>query len=122
MPQQKYAICCFNGLDGICAAAIIARHLRLKGHAFRIFLLSYPTVEQDFSELSKLDGHYIFILDISPENVPYLDEKLTRLSRSNKVVYWNSYHPYSEDSRKVLEKYVFSVELSGMLKNSLVFS
>lgn len=121
MPQQKYAICCFNNLDGVCAAAIIARHLRLKNHQFRIFLSSYPTIEDDFAEISKLENHYVFVLDISPENVSYLEEKLQKISRLNKIVYWNSHHPYSEESRKILEKHVFSVELSGMLKNSLVF-
>ncbi len=121
MPQQKYAICCFNNLDGICAAAIVARHLKLKNHSFRIFLLSYPTVEDDLAELAKLDGYYVFVLDVSPENVPYLEEKLTRISKANKIVYWNSHHPYSEESKKILEKHCFAVELSGMLKNSLVF-
>lgn len=83
--------------------------------------MTYPTINNDFAELAKLENYFLFILDISPDNVSYLEDKLLKLKKANKLVYWNSHHPYSEESRKTLEKYFFNVELSGMLKQSLAF-
>ncbi len=117
--KQKFAIYSTKLLDGICASAIIARFAKLRQAFYKLGDLSFPTVEQDFEELASLNDYYIFILDFPPDSIPLLEEKLKKVSESNRIVYWNSHHPYSKDAVEALKKYVQIIELSGPLGNEI---
>lgn len=114
-----YVIYCSEQLDGIAAAAIVLRYARLRNSDCRIGgFLNYQSIEEKFAEMAALKGCLIFILDFSPEQIKELNEKLKKISQRNKIVYWNSHHPYTSEMVETLKQYVHNAEFSGYLKNS----
>jgi len=114
-----YVIYCPEQLDGIAAAAIISRYARLRNSDCKIGgFLTYTNIEEKFAEMALLKGALIFILDFSPDQIQELEEKLKRISQKNRIVYWNSHHPYSAEILEAMKKYVHTVEFSGKLRNT----
>ena len=114
-----YVIYCSEQLDGIAAASIISRYARLRNSECRIGgFLTYMNIEEKFAEMAILKGALIFILDFSPDQIQELEEKLKKISQKNKIVYWNSHHPYYAELVEMMKKYVHTVDFSGKLKNS----
>lgn len=114
-----YVIYCSEQLDGIAAAAIVLRYARLRNSACRIGgFLNYQNIEEKFKEISELKGNLIFVLDFPPDQIEHFERKLKDISKHNKIVYWNSHHPYAADVVELMKKYVHTVDFSGKLKNS----
>jgi len=112
-PSPKFAIYSPFLLDGVCASAILARYAKMKNNNYRFGLLTFNNTDQEFEEMANLKGQYIFILDFPPDNVTDLDRKLRLISENNRVVYWNSHHPYTNEALNTLKKHVQIIELSG---------
>ncbi|MBW3004460.1 hypothetical protein KY310_01350 [Candidatus Woesearchaeota archaeon] len=114
-----YVIYCSEQLDGISAAAIVIRYARLRNSACRVGgFLNYTNIEEKFQEMAALRGNLIFILDFPPDQIKSFEQKLTEISKHNKIVYWNSHHPYTAEMLELMKKYVHTVDFSGKLKNS----
>ncbi len=114
-----FVIYCSEQLDGIAAAAILFRYARLKNANFRMGgFLNYTNIEETFEEMTKLKGALIFILDFSPEQITDLNEKLKKISKNNKIAYWNCHHPYDAITITTMMQHVHSLDFSGALKNS----
>lgn len=114
-----YVIYCSEQLDGIAAAAIVLRYARLRNSECRIGgFLNYIDIEERFHEMTQLRGNLIFILDFSPDQIENFEQKLKDISRHNKIVYWNSHHPYSSDMLELMSRYIHTTDFSGKLKNS----
>jgi len=113
-----YVVFCSEQLDGLASASIIFRLARLRSTNCKIGgFINYNTINEDFNELLKLKGDLIFILDISPEQIINLDEKLLQISKSNKIVYWNSHHKFNSKTREIIKKYTNEVDFAGGLLN-----
>ena len=113
-----YVVFCSEQLDGLASASIIFRLARLRSTNCKIGgFINYNTINEDFNELLKLKGDLIFILDISPEQIINLGEKLLQISKSNKIVYWNSHHKFNSKTREIIKKYTNEVDFSGGLLN-----
>ena|GEM_PF-1858713 len=114
-----YVIYCSEQLDGISAAAIVLRYARLRNSECRIGgFLNYLNIEKKFKEMAELKGNLIFILDFPPDQIESFEQKLKAISKHNKIVYWNSHHPYTADVLELMKRYVHTVDFSGKLKNS----
>lgn len=115
-----YVIYCSEQLDGISAAAIVLRYARLRNSECRIGgFLNYTDIEEKFKEMSQLKGNLIFILDFAPDQIEHFGQKLKDISKHNKIVYWNSHHPYTAEMLDLMKKYVHTVDFSGKLRNSV---
>lgn len=114
-----YVIYCSEQLDGIAAAAIVLRYARLRNSSCRIGgFLNYSNIEEIFQEMAALRGNLIFVLDFPPDQIQNFEQKLENISKHNKIVYWNSHHPYTADIIELMKKYVHTADFSGKLKNS----
>ncbi|MBW2973182.1 hypothetical protein KY346_02190 [Candidatus Woesearchaeota archaeon] len=114
-----YVIYCSEQLDGISAAAIVLRYARLRNSECRVGgFLNYLNIEEKFKEMAELKGNLIFILDFPPDQIERFEQKLKAISKHNKIVYWNSHHPYTADVLELMKRYVHTVDFSGKLKNS----
>jgi oligoribonuclease NrnB/cAMP/cGMP phosphodiesterase (DHH superfamily) len=114
-----YGIYCSEQLDGISAAAIVFRYARLRNSNCRICgFLNYTNIEERFKEMASLKGMLLFILDFPPDQIENFEQKLKEISKHNKIVYWNSHHPYTAEMTDLMRKYVHTVDFSGKLKNT----
>ncbi len=114
-----YVIYCSEQLDGISAAAIVLRYARLRNSQCRVGgFLNYTNIEEKFQEMASLRGNLIFVLDFPPDQIENFEQKLKEISKHNKIVYWNSHHPYTVKMLELMKKYVHTVDFSGKLKNS----
>jgi len=114
-----YVIYCSEQLDGISAAAIVLRYARLRNSQCRVGgFLNYTNIEEKFQEMASLKGNLIFVLDFPPDQIAHFEQKLKEISKHNKIVYWNSHHPYTAKMLDLMKKYVHNVDFSGKLKNS----
>lgn len=114
-----YVIYCSEQLDGLSAAAIVLRYARLRNSPCKIGgFLNYTNTEEKFQEISALKGNLIFILDFPPDQIENFEQKLKEISKHNKIVYWNSHHPYTAEMLELMKRYVHTVDFSGKLKNA----
>lgn len=114
-----YVIYCSEQLDGISAAAIVLRYARLRNSHCKIAgFLNFANIEEKLQEMAALKGNLIFILDFPPDQIANFEQKLNAISKNNKIVYWNSHHPYTPETLEMMKKYIHHVEFSGKIKNS----
>jgi len=114
-----YVIYCSEQLDGLSAAAIVLRYARLRNSSCRVGgFLNYTNTEEKFQEMAALKGNLIFVLDFPPDQIKNFEQKLKEISKHNKIVYWNSHHPYTAEMLELMKKYVHTIDFSGKLKNS----
>lgn len=113
-----YTIYCSEQLDGVCAAAIVLRYARLRGTQARIGgFINYNRINDDFTQMASHNGNIYFILDISPEQIKNVEITLRKITSNNKIVYWNSHHPYDVKTLDVIKSFVAKVDFSGPLKH-----
>ncbi len=109
-------IYCSQQLDGISSAAIICRYARLRKAEAKITgFLNYATINDDFDQIKEQSNNIIYILDISPEQILNIDEKLQNISRKNKIFYWNCHHPYNARTLEAIRKHTTITDFSGKL-------
>lgn len=114
-----YVIYCSEQLDGIAAAAIVFRYARLRNSVCRIGgFLNYQNIDEKFKEMAESKGNLFFVLDFPPDQINNFEQKLQSISKHNKIVYWNSHHPYEASVLDMMKKYIHTVDFSGKLKNS----
>lgn len=115
-----YVIYCSEQLDGVSAAAIVLRYARLRNSPCRIAgFLSFANIEDKLQEMAALKGNLIFVLDFPPDQIENFEQKLSEITKNNKIVYWNSHHPYTQETLEMMKKYIHTVEFSGKIKNSV---
>lgn len=109
-----YAILCSAQLDGIAAAAILFRAARLRKIEPKIAaLLTHDNASEVFSEITAQKGQLFFILDLLPNNLSSLAPVFEKLTKNNRIAYWNSHHPYDSKTSELLKKFAHTVDLSG---------
>lgn len=116
--STKYAIYSPNTVDGVCASAALVRFLKLRRHPYKIADISFQTIDADLNTMKELKGHFVVILDFPPDSITELDSKLKEISANNRIIYWNSHHPYTKEILEVLKKYVQIIEMAGPIGNT----
>jgi uncharacterized protein len=103
----KHAIYAFENLDGVCAAAILLRWMRVKNNDCRLDLLNYSEVEDQFNTLAGYKANAIFILDFPPEQIDKLQKKLLKIQQNgSKIIYWNSHLKVAEKTHELLKQHL----------------
>ena len=114
-----YTVYCSDKLDGLAAAAILLRAFRLRNiHAKIGGFLQYGDVNV-FDQITEQKNALLFILDFSPEEIT--EHQLQAITANNRIAYWNSHHPYSKEQQEMVQKHIKILDLSGQLKDSIVF-
>ena len=103
----KHAIYAFENLDGVCAAAILLRWMRVKQNDCRVDLLTYSSIEEEFNALAEHKSSAIFILDFPPEQIEKLQQKLNKIQQhGSKIIYWNSHLKCSDKTHALLKQHI----------------
>jgi oligoribonuclease NrnB/cAMP/cGMP phosphodiesterase (DHH superfamily) len=85
-------------LDGIAAAAIVARYLRLHGKDWRLGA-AIGRADTDIPvRLSTIKNSLIHILDIQANQISHFDATMKILLEHNRIAYWSSDMPCDEQT------------------------
>lgn len=111
-----HVVYCSQQLDGLAAAAILFRSLRLRGTEARLGgTLNFENSNEQFAAMAQRQGDLLFILDFLPNNIAEQEKVLKQIIVKNRIAYWNSHHPHDEKAEHVLKQYVHTLDLSGPL-------
>ncbi len=108
---MRVVVLCYEGLDGLCSAAILARISNLKKYQFSLKLINYQNAQKEFEELKKERNNVIFVLDFPPAEVFDLDELLGEIAKQNTIYYWNTHAKTDNSYKEILAKYCKTVEI-----------
>jgi len=109
-----WVILTLNHLDGVCAAAVLVRLARLRKVPYKVLFSTYTSMNQDFSELSSNTNSLIFIVDISPDDLEDLSQKLGKLTKKNKLAYWSTTQHCLEKNRRMIESKTSRIDIADM--------
>ncbi|MEM4282407.1 MAG: hypothetical protein QXU88_01235 [Candidatus Woesearchaeota archaeon] len=105
--SQRWVIYASEELDGICAAAIVLRYGRLRGEEPKLGgFFNYVNYNSVLDQMAMLENCLFFVLGFSPEKISSIEEKLVKLTKRNRIVYWSSWQPCSEHTTTVMKRFV----------------
>ena len=84
-------------LDGIAAAAIVARWLRLHGKEWRVGGIISKADTDATAKVGAVANAHLHLLDIHPVQFTPIDDAIKAMTAQNKIAYWCSDMPCKED-------------------------
>ncbi|MEM3126850.1 MAG: hypothetical protein QW331_02160, partial [Candidatus Woesearchaeota archaeon] len=108
---MKLVVLCYEGLDGLASAAILARMAHVKKYNFSLKIINYQNSQQEFEQLKKEMNSVIFVLDFPPAEVFDLNELLAEISKQNTIYYWNTHAKTDDSYKNILTKYSKFVDI-----------
>jgi oligoribonuclease NrnB/cAMP/cGMP phosphodiesterase (DHH superfamily) len=94
---MTHVLFCSDQLDGIAAAAIIGRALRLHGKDWRLAGTISPGSPESLATVTAVQGASLCLLDIQPNSFGPVADAIQKLTSQNKIAYWCSDMPCKED-------------------------
>ncbi len=96
-----WSILAFNGLDGVCASAIVQRLAVLKERTATTRFVTYQEFSKTLASTPVGNSEVLFILDLSPSEIQNMLRTVNHL-RGNKV-YWNTHHKITGETKELLQ-------------------
>jgi len=99
---MQHVIFCSDALDGIAAAAIVGRALRLHGREWKLGAVISPAEDKPLGIITQAKGDSIYLLDIHPKSLGPMKDVLAALTQHNKIAYWCSDMPCKDDAVELI--------------------
>jgi len=108
---MKVVVLCYEGLDGLSSAAMMARMSHIKKYNFSLKTINYQTAQKEFEELKKERNSVVFVLDFPPTELFDLNELLQEITKNNTIYYWNTHAKTDDSYKQILAKYCKFVDV-----------
>ncbi len=98
-----HVLFCSDQLDGVAAAAIMGRMLRLRGREWRLGGTLSHASESGVALLAQTKNAILHLLDVSPDYLVPFEQTVSSLAANNKIAYWCSDLPCAEETAGIIK-------------------